>query len=392
MKRLFYLLLLTLGCVSLTACSDDDDKDDTIKIAKDQKEQSAYADETGRTINFTATEAWSTAVKYTSTRAEETDEWVTLDPPSGEAGDVTISVTLGKNFTGKNRRAEITIICGDTRVTVIIEQDGKTEDGEIPSSPGEPEAYKKLISKIEAKVTMYEHETYSYTARLVFEYDDRNRVVSEKTYDDEGIEQEWAVNYTYSENTITSEDEGEKDKYIYTLNKDGNVESWTNIYNNGELHDMGKLVYDENGYFISSSSEYQGDSTDKNSERAEWKDGNLVKVVDNDNGTTTVEYGNLPNRMNLDLNYLFANTEWLGCMAFEGTGIKHLGYIGKRSANLMTKETETADEKGKPGYEYVYTYQTDNDGLVVSGTYTGYREDGSKEEYTEYTITYIDAK
>lgn len=124
-------MLLSLG--GSMACSDDNNDVNTITITKDQQNQTVYADETAKTIRFTAAEAWRTKVEYVATKAAATaEDWVTLDPPEGEAGEVSIHVTLDLNNTGSDRRAEVKIICAGTTITVTIEQKSKTVDGEVP--------------------------------------------------------------------------------------------------------------------------------------------------------------------------------------------------------------------------------------------------------------------
>lgn len=169
--RKILLQLMLLPLLILSACSDDDKGDPTIIIAKDQQNQTAFADDTDKTIRFTATQDWRTEVDYTGTKA--TEPWVTLDPPSGEAGEVTVSVTLGKNFTGVNRRAVIKIICGGTTITVIIEQKAETENGEIPDEqPDLPEPGPHPDARRIAEVRTYEDGDY----RVFFNYDDKGRI------------------------------------------------------------------------------------------------------------------------------------------------------------------------------------------------------------------------
>ena len=123
-KILFHLFLL--ASLFMAACHDDNGGPSSIVIDKDQQNQTAYADDTEKTIRFEATEAWHTEVDYTATKATETvEKWVSLDPASGEAGEITIKLALSTNYTGTDRKATIHIICGGTTITVIIEQKGE---------------------------------------------------------------------------------------------------------------------------------------------------------------------------------------------------------------------------------------------------------------------------
>lgn len=64
---------------------------------------------------------------------------MTVSPDHGDAaGDYTITITLGVNTTGKNRRATVMIECGGTKITITVEQKGTTEEGEVPGEGDEP--------------------------------------------------------------------------------------------------------------------------------------------------------------------------------------------------------------------------------------------------------------
>ena len=101
-KILFHLFLL--ASLFMAACHDDNGGPSSIVIDKDQQNQTAYADDTEKTIRFEATEAWHTEVDYTATKATETvEKSVSLDPASGEAGDITIKHALSTNNTERCR-------------------------------------------------------------------------------------------------------------------------------------------------------------------------------------------------------------------------------------------------------------------------------------------------
>jgi hypothetical protein len=86
-----------------------------------------------------------TEVDYTATKATETvEKWVSLDPASGEAGEITIKLALSTNYTGTDRKATIHIICGGTTITVIIEQKGETENGEVPDEDSPADGVRKI--------------------------------------------------------------------------------------------------------------------------------------------------------------------------------------------------------------------------------------------------------
>ncbi len=253
---------------------------------------------------------------------------------------------------------------------------------------------KKLVSKIVVTSEDYSEEEEE-NSEMTFEYDTQNRLVS-MTGSTTG---EDAYNiketFTYSENTITTlsvwtaieEEYTSEETGVYTLNKDGYVGTWKQE-EDGEVSE-GKITYDANGYFLSSEIWDAEESRNKSEERAEWKDGNLVKVIGSgENAFTTLEYGELPNNANLDFTYLFAGSEWMSCLAFGGSGIKPFGYFGKRSANLPVKESDSEEDT-----YYLYQYESDSEGNIVKVTVTGYDNTSKEaESVTVYTISYINAQ
>ena len=158
--RRFRTLLLAAAAAAFCACSDDNGGDGgkDIRLAPGTpKDYTIFADETSGTpsegISFTTTGPWRATVA--ETRADVSGgspSWVTVSPDHGDAaGDYTITIGLGVNATGKDRRATITIECGSTKITITVEQKGTTEEGEVPDEGDEPvvPAGKKLISRME---------------------------------------------------------------------------------------------------------------------------------------------------------------------------------------------------------------------------------------------------
>ena len=149
MKKIHALFLL-MGVVALTACSDDngDGTGKDIQLAPGTpKDYTIFADETSGTpsegISFTTTGPWRVTVVQTRADAfdsgEVTPSWVTVSPDHGDAaGDYTISISLGVNTSGQDRKATITIECGGTKITITVEQKGTTEDGKVPDDGDEP--------------------------------------------------------------------------------------------------------------------------------------------------------------------------------------------------------------------------------------------------------------
>ena len=106
-KLLHTTMLALLAVLLFTSCEENID---TIKdYDKDKLSITTYADDTEVKggFSFTATEAWTTAIDYGESVRSGSNDWVTLDPASGNAGEVTITITLDENLTGEDRNATI---------------------------------------------------------------------------------------------------------------------------------------------------------------------------------------------------------------------------------------------------------------------------------------------
>ena len=73
-----------------------------------------------QTVSFTATESWNATVADT-----KASTWLTVEPSSGGAGTVNMTVTAQPNDTDKARKASVTIKCGSMNKTFTVEQAAK---------------------------------------------------------------------------------------------------------------------------------------------------------------------------------------------------------------------------------------------------------------------------
>ena len=71
-------------------------------------------------IHFTATAAWTASVG--NSRA---DSWIGVSPPSGEAGEGSVTVTVASNESTDERSASVFLVCGDEQETVVVTQKQK---------------------------------------------------------------------------------------------------------------------------------------------------------------------------------------------------------------------------------------------------------------------------
>lgn len=139
-KKILLTALTTLFiAIFATSCEENEN---TIKdYDKDKLSITTYADDTEVKggFSFTATEAWTTAIDYGESVRSGSNDWVTLDPASGNAGEVTITITLDENLTGEDRNATIRIICGETTLTITIEQrSSENPNGDNTGTGDEP--------------------------------------------------------------------------------------------------------------------------------------------------------------------------------------------------------------------------------------------------------------
>lgn len=379
--RKILLQLMLLPLLILSACSDDDKGDSTIIIAKDQQNQTAFADDTDKTIRFTATQDWRTEVDYTGTKATDAAEkWVTLDPPSGEAGEVTVKVTLSTNYTGADRRATIRIVCGGTTITVIIEQKGLDEEGNIPDEDHKPDVTPRIITR------MIQHEeAREYHAD--FTYDELLRLKTLKSYNVGESTHEMLYNWTvsYFDDRLVLEfsgyDEGtiQSDKETYTL-KDGRVISCISTEGGRKTFEydtegrMTKYVEFDNGAITLTY-------------KMTWE-GNLVTTMTETYGSVTkvskYEYYDketVPvNAVSLDLIQLVIDEGWL---------VDYIpdGFYGQPMGQYVKKVTITDEQ---PGYdEAIYRYETNADGYITK-VYRRWTPAGesTREESLNWEIIY----
>lgn len=158
MKFKSFLLTTLCAIVVATFSISCDDNNSTIKdYDKEKLEITTYADDTEVSggFSFTATEAWTTVINYGETVRSGSNDWITLDPASGNAGKVTVNIILDENNTGEDRSATINIICGETTLTIELVQrssenpsDDNTGTGDEPSTKQPQFTINSILVKI----------------------------------------------------------------------------------------------------------------------------------------------------------------------------------------------------------------------------------------------------
>lgn len=149
MGKIYSLLLFMV--LALSACHNEEGSQNIIlsdgtptQIIINPEDDNKASD-----IKFVAVAPWTAEVReIASSKAENnTTSWIKLSKYSGEAGEVSISITFTPNETGSVRKAEIIIRCGDSEIVITIEQ--KPSDGTITGGGEEkPEVSTKKIKQI----------------------------------------------------------------------------------------------------------------------------------------------------------------------------------------------------------------------------------------------------
>lgn len=114
--RVFYLLttvFLLWGC-----SSEKSPIEPQIEILSSDIAQTLTAEPGTTTIHFTANGSWNA---YTS------DDWCTVSPSSGEAGNITLTISSEANTEYDSRSTTVTIECGTLSKEAIITQEQKDD-------------------------------------------------------------------------------------------------------------------------------------------------------------------------------------------------------------------------------------------------------------------------
>lgn len=408
-----------LAMAALAACGDDGDGDKSLKLTGGtQTEQTVFADQTQKTgsIHFTASADWTASVSAVTTKAAADEVgWLTLSAYSGGAGEFSLTMTLKPNLTGRDRKAQIRIVCGETVITIVVEQKGTKEDGTLPDG-GETQG--RRISRIRQDNYFYSGSKVEYdgTETYDFTYDADGRVtrivqteINETTGASGTVTDVTTVAITYGDKSvayeISSTENDVESPYKPTgsivLDEKGRVVS--GAYKNYDFKETVyefkgtySLHYDAEGRLVRTLIHEEEDTGGTDEERLTWENGNPVQVWwgSTQSGADIIDkarYGTVANNANLDLNWLLAlDTEGFTFAAGDSAQIfTTLGYVGVRSA-MMAETVSESEYIGRNVYKYVY--KTDSEGLPVSVTRTVTNESYHPEPYQDrkYTISYVE--
>lgn len=120
MKKYTFLFFLGLVASLFTACSDDDNLTDSITPAPESENFFAngmtFASQPGvRSITFTAGRAWQAALDEPGA-----NNWCIVTPTRGEAGTVTVSITVNENESDDTRNVHLNLIAGSAQKSFTI--------------------------------------------------------------------------------------------------------------------------------------------------------------------------------------------------------------------------------------------------------------------------------
>ena len=369
-----------MGVVALTACSDDngDGTGKDIQLAPDTpKNYTIYADETSGTpsegISFTTTGPWRATVAET-----RTDSWVTVLPDHGDAaGDYTISISLGVNTSGQDRKATVTIECGGTKITITVEQKGTTEEGEIPDDSDEPVKPEPTGGKLVSRVHYYFQNSPDVEDSL-FEltYDEQNRLVEWKETLHElvtegQIETVYSTTtYTYENNIVRIVNKEENDRFTVYLNKAGYAERAERTRGDG----MKAVTY----YKYNGENQLIRTEQEDEWEDYVWEDGNLVKSIygspdDADTNTTVFTYKSVPNLETPDVISAYNELpSWYEELAWAGL-------LGVRNRNLILTVRGDSEWSYKDDFDMVYELYPDGSGYIKTAVEYGVTSAGEQD-------------
>ena len=383
MKKIHALFLL-MGVVALTACSDDngDGTGKDIQLAPGTpKDYTIFADETSGTpsegISFTTTGPWRATVVQTRADAfdsgEVTPSWVTVSPDHGDAaGDYTISISLGVNTSGQDRKATITIECGGTKITITVEQKGTTEDGKVPDDGDEPvvPTGAQLVSEV---YHYFNNSPGEEDSRIELTYDERNRLIRWKKTTNEVVSPgtveavTQTYEYEYDDGVVRIANPEENTHFTVWLNAAGYAER-VERSRPGESVNITTYKYDSENRLIRANQEDEW-------EDYVWENGNLVESrygsPNGENDVTRFTYTDLENRERPDfIGAWHELSSW-----YEGLAWTRL--LGVRNRNLI----QGARGDGEWSYkdDFYMEYKVDAEGYVTEAVEYGLTFEGETD-------------
>lgn len=125
-NRFFTLFVLAATVLGAVACGKTitDPEPAPVSLTVSPTSVSVKAEGGEATVSFKAPEDWSASCSV---------QWVSLEPASGKAGDVTLKIKVAANTVTEAREATVTVTCKDAKATVAVKQEAAEE--EVPPGP-----------------------------------------------------------------------------------------------------------------------------------------------------------------------------------------------------------------------------------------------------------------
>ena len=330
--RHFTLILTTAAVAALMAagCQEKPEGGDGSVSLHSDAEIALPAAKMDTVISFTATADWTAAV--------EDGEWLSVSPASGEAGEISATLSAAANGEADARTAIVRISCGTDEATVTVTQEGAA--GEEPEEPEEPEQPTGKMPRSILLEQLYDGAPYDEgspaSCTWTFEYDDQGRMSSIHYADEFPYPQ--SFNFEYREGEVIMSDMG---KFI--VDEEGKV---TAFETDGMRWDV---TYDQDGYL-----------KDVNSGKFTytWENGDLSLMTYDDQKYSPVvtEYENTGYLdFNLFLSYLNQNEGVT--MGFSSL----LGLTGNRSAHIFLPSIGLYDGDRTVGDEDYKSFMNKNE-------------------------------
>ncbi len=119
MKNYALRISCVLALFSSIACSDSDPIT-PILITDDSSAVTLTSEVVGQTVNFTANNSWSIEIVLLS---DQTEQWLSVSPMGGMAGEQTITITPSQNNLSTTRSAQVIIEARGTQKIITVTQD-----------------------------------------------------------------------------------------------------------------------------------------------------------------------------------------------------------------------------------------------------------------------------
>ncbi|MBM6864855.1 hypothetical protein H6A66_06685 [Bacteroides caecigallinarum] len=400
MKYFYHLLL----CAALTfsACSEGEDNQSQLKLADGIPTEIVFGDgETNsvKEIKFVASAPWTASVKETSAaRSGSEVDWLTLDKYSGNAGEITLTLTIKDNETSETRKAEIVIVCGDTTITITVEQKPSADGNEDGGNETDDSKLVKMMKFREETTNTDQSYTSDKPYIAKYKYDKEGRTIEMVAEPETGGIPRQTYTFVYSDNKIeiTEVDEQPEPEdsgtslYEVSLNEIGDAVQLYRITGSSKekLYDFeyngeGRLVkmemYKGNGDKCTETISYNGSLF----ETYEYEDYNNEGNSDACTYEVDLETGyahKYPNNGNIDImTYIFPFLD-------NNSMLFHIGVMGKTGDYMpeaVTLNFKYSDTIKKPD---IFSYEFDDKDrmtkLTIKESYDGY------ENYRIYEFSY----